>query len=130
MMLKGRPSPHPDIPQLPRSPFWHAALITPADRTGAVVDFFPVHAAFPVQRAGRHPRLHFRGLLKLHSRCGLPDCLPAYSGRLSRGSDPASYPTEPLGSYHAHRHLHGWILPPLVICAVGGALLTTGWACS
>jgi hypothetical protein len=47
MMLKVRPSPHPDIPQLPRSPFWHAALITPADRTGALVDFFPVRAAFP-----------------------------------------------------------------------------------
>src|SRR5258708_21130948 len=30
---------------------------------------------------------------------------PAYSGRLSRGSDPASYPTKPLGSYHAHRRL-------------------------
>ena len=43
---------------------------------------------------------------------------PPYSGRLSRGSDPVSYPTKPLGSYHAHRHLHGWILPPLAICAV------------
>src|ERR1700736_4264257 len=34
------------------------------------------------------------------SRCGLPDCLPAYSGRLSRCSDPANYPTKPLGSVH------------------------------
>jgi hypothetical protein len=47
MMLKVRSPPHPDIPQLPKSPFWHAALITPADRTGAIVDFFPVRAAFP-----------------------------------------------------------------------------------
>src|ERR1017187_2682800 len=33
--------------------------------------------------------------------------------------DPVSYPTKPLGSYHAHRRLHGWVLPPpLAICAV------------
>jgi len=38
---------------------------------------------------------------------------------LSRGFDPASYPTVPLGGYHAYRQLHGWILLPLVICAVG-----------
>src|SRR5438045_9661330 len=35
MMLKVRPSPHPDLPQLPRSPFLHAVLTTPVDRTGA-----------------------------------------------------------------------------------------------
>jgi len=33
---------------------------------------------------------------------------------LSRGFDPASYPTEPLASYHAYRQLHGWDPPPLV----------------
>jgi hypothetical protein len=36
---------------------------------------------------------------------------------LSRGFDPASCPAQPLGSYHANRYLHGWILPPQVICA-------------
>src|SRR5438045_6418566 len=35
MMLKVRPSPNPDLPQLPRSPFLHAVLTTPVDRTGA-----------------------------------------------------------------------------------------------
>ncbi|CCV11497.1 hypothetical protein MESS4_330046 [Mesorhizobium sp. STM 4661] len=38
---------------------------------------------------------------------------------LSRGSDPASYPTEPLVSYQTNRLLSGWNLPPLVIRAVG-----------
>jgi len=33
---------------------------------------------------------------------------------LSRGFDPASYPTEPLVSYQTYRRLSGWILPPLV----------------
>src|ERR1700682_4588704 len=54
---------------------------------------FPVRAAFPNYLVGRHPRRHFRGLLKLHSRSGLKVCSPAYGGLLSRGSSPASYPT-------------------------------------
>jgi hypothetical protein len=29
-----------------------------------------LHAAFPNRQAGRHPQLHFRGLLRLHSRYG------------------------------------------------------------
>src|ERR1035441_2936167 len=40
-------APQAGLGKLPRSPFWHAALTTPADRTGAIVDFFPVRAAFP-----------------------------------------------------------------------------------
>ena len=38
------------IPRLPASPFQRAAPITPADRTGAYVDYFPVHTAFPAFR--------------------------------------------------------------------------------
>ena len=30
----------------------------------------PLYAAFPNRQAGRHPQLHFRGLLRLHSRYG------------------------------------------------------------
>jgi hypothetical protein len=58
-------------------------------------------------------------LLKLHSRYGLQDCLPAQRRTLSRGFDPASRPTGPRGSYRVYRQLHGWILLPRVICAVG-----------
>lgn len=52
-----------------------------------------------------------------------PDAIPARSlARLkrtfSRGFDLASYPTKPLGSYHAYRQLHGWVLPPLTTCAI------------
>src|SRR3954451_5287878 len=43
-------------------------------RTGARVGCFPVCTAFPETQAGRRPRLHFRGLLRLHSRYGLSDC--------------------------------------------------------
>src|SRR6266849_4485685 len=34
-MWEVRPPPAPDLPQLPRPPFLHAVLSTPADRTGA-----------------------------------------------------------------------------------------------
>ena len=61
------------LPRLPASPFRRAVPTTPADRTGARVDCFPVHAAFPVLQAGRHPHLYFRGLLRLHSRYGPSD---------------------------------------------------------
>src|SRR3954467_10331102 len=43
-------------------------------RTGARVGCFPVCTAFPETQAGRRPRLHCRGLLRLHSRYGLSDC--------------------------------------------------------
>ncbi len=61
---------HRGSPPLPASPFLRAVPITPADRTGACVDCFPIHAAFPISLAGRRPHLHFRGLLRLHSRYG------------------------------------------------------------
>src|SRR3954463_4117026 len=40
-------------------------------RTGARVGCFPACTAFPVSQAGRRPCLHFRDLLRLHSRYGL-----------------------------------------------------------
>jgi len=59
----------------------------------------------------------FEACSSFTSRCGLSNCCPPNSGHLSRGSGPAGYPTKPLGSYHAHRQLHGWNLPPLANCA-------------
>jgi len=38
---------------------------------------------------------------------------------LSRGSNPASYPTEPLVSFQINRQLSGWNLPPLIVRAFG-----------
>src|SRR5712671_2255597 len=35
------------LPKLPEPPFRRAVPTTPADRTGAPVDCFPAHAAFP-----------------------------------------------------------------------------------
>ena len=38
---------------------------------------------------------------------------------LSRGSDPASYPTKPLASFRTYRQLSGWNPPPQVFRAFG-----------
>ena len=74
------PSPTTGLPRLPASPFQRAVPITPANRTGAFVDYFPVHAAFPAFWPGRHPHYGFRGLLRFHSRYGPLDCSTARSG--------------------------------------------------
>src|SRR5712692_404547 len=117
--LEAPPPPVLGLPQLPRSLSSHAVLTTPVDRTGALVGCFPVRTAFPVSQAGRHPRLHFRGLLKLHSRYGLPGCSPTNRGLSHEASiRPVAQPNRSLAT-KSHRQLLGWVLPPPVICAVG-----------
>ena len=92
--MRPLPSPKVGLPRLPRPPFQRAVPNTPVDRTGACVGCFPVRAAFPVIRAGRHPHLHFRGLLRLHSRYGPPDFSTARSGLCRRASTrPVARPT-------------------------------------
>src|SRR5579871_2569468 len=71
----------------------HAVPTTPVDPSRAPVGCFPVGAAFPVLRAGRRPRLHFRGLLRLHSRYGLQSCSATRSGLCHKA--PARPVTEP-----------------------------------
>ena len=105
-------------PSMTRITFPACRAHYPGGSAQVLVDFFPGRAAFPQSQRGRHPRLHFRGLLRLHSRYGLPGRSPAFALTLSRGFVPASRPTEPLVSYHAYRQLHAWVPPPLVIRAV------------
>ncbi len=71
--LRPQPSPRTGLPQLPGTPFRRAVPTTPADRAGALVDFFPARAAFPKWQEGRHPHCHFRGLLRLHACYGPSD---------------------------------------------------------
>ena len=71
--LRSLPSHQTGLPRLLGLPFRRAVPTTPADQTGACVDCFPAHAAFPKWQEGRHPHCHFRGLLRLHSRYGPPD---------------------------------------------------------
>jgi len=106
-------------PNYARSPFLHAVLTTPADRNRCASVASLSARAFPVSQAGRHPQLHFRGLLKLHSRYGLQDCSPTIRGLYREASArPVIRPgrSQATGSY---RQLPGWVLPSLVFCAVG-----------
>ena len=59
----------------------------------------PSRAAFPESQAGRHPRRHFRGLLRLHSRYGPLDRSTAQRRPLSQGFGAAGYPATSLASY-------------------------------
>ena len=74
-------------------------------------------AAFPVSRAGRHPRLHFRDLLRLHSNYGPLDRSTAQGGLCHRASIHPVTRTNRLPATRSNRQLSGWFLPPLVIRA-------------
>ena len=94
------PSPTVGLPQLPGSPFRHAVPTTPMDQNRCVCRLLPHPTrAFPGTSAGRRPSLHFRGLLRLHSCYGLPDCSTAQRRPLLRGSGQTGCPAKPLVSY-------------------------------
>jgi hypothetical protein len=79
----------------------------------------PSRAAFPVSKPGRHPQLHFRGPLRLHSRYGPSDCSTAQDGVCREASaQPATLPNR-LPATRSSRQLSGWKPPPLVIRAPG-----------
>src|SRR5262249_14145207 len=74
-------------PTLPETPFQRPAPTPPADWPGARVDRSPDHAAFPVSPAGRHPQLHFRGLLKVYTHYGPLNCSTAQGGLCREASN-------------------------------------------
>jgi hypothetical protein len=91
--------------------------ITPADRMGACVDYLPIRAAFPAIQPGRHPRFHFRGLHRLHSRYGPPGCSTAQGGLCHEASIRSvtqpnrSSATRPIDNYLSGTFLHGCSAP-------------------
>jgi hypothetical protein len=116
----------PPLPQLTRRWVSHVARITfptcrahyPGGSNGCSCRSpSPSVMPSPVS-AGRHPQLHFRGLLRLYSRYGPSDRSTAFTRPLSRGFDVASCPTTPLVSFRSHRLFSGWNPPPQVIRAL------------
>ena len=64
----------------------HATPTTPKDCQRCSCRSLPTAtSAFSVSQADRRPHLHFRGLLRIHSRCGLHGCNPTLRGALSPG---------------------------------------------
>src|SRR5580698_10328466 len=99
-MLEVRPPPAPDLPQLPRSPFLHAVLITPADRTGACRYSSLSARPSPVnRRVGIHD-FTFEACSSFTRVTACKVARPPKDGLVSRGFDLASCPTKSLGSYH------------------------------
>ena len=122
--LRPRPSPKTGLPDDPCHPSNVPCPISRRIETGACVDCFPVHAAFPVMEAGRHPHIDFRDLLRLHSRYGPLNCSTAQGGLCHEA--PAQPVTQPNRSSAtgANRQLSGWLLPPLVTRALGAHSIT------
>ena len=87
--------------------------------TGASVGCFPIPRGLPRFSGGSASALHYRGLLGLHSRYGPPARSTAQGGLRRRASVTAGYPDKPPASYQCNRQLSGWLLPPLVIRALG-----------
>ena len=118
-MLEVRPPPAPDLPQLPRSPSLHAVLSTPVDRTGAC-RFLPCPRGLPRLTGGSASTTSL-------SRPAQASLALRPAGLLARpkadfcpeaSTRPVTRPSRSVATM-SYRQLHGWILLPLVICAVG-----------
>ena len=80
-------------PVLRRALSLRATLTTPASHPEALaVVPLPSTTAFPALESGRHSRLRFRGLLRVHSRCGPQIRWPSLRGLLSGWLDDPSCP--------------------------------------
>ena len=81
----GASSTNPGPPSITRPTFYACRAHYSRRIEQVLIGFFPVRTAFPVSVTGRHPRLHFRGLLKLHSRYGLHTVAhPPFVGFIAR----------------------------------------------
>src|ERR1035437_7806378 len=119
---------HPGPPPLTLIPFPACCAHYPGgpDRCTMVIvmarsraGFFPIRAAFSAFAPDRYPQGSFRGLLKLHTRGGPPDCSPAICGHCRE------VPISPVTRTHrspdvaAKHQLFEWVLPSLVISPFG-----------
>src|ERR1700693_59840 len=110
MMSEVRPPPVPDLPQLPRPPSLHAVPSTPVDRIGAC-PFLPHSRGLPRLTGGSASTTSLSRPAQASLALRPARSQPAHGGLLSRGSDPASRPTKPLGSYHV-LPTTTWMNPP------------------
>ena len=118
-MLEVRPPPAPGLPQLPTSPFLHAVLSTPADRTGAC-RFLPCPRGLPRLTGGSASTtsLSRPAQASLALRPARLLARPKADFCPEASTRPVTRPSRSVATM-SHRQLHGWILLPLVMCAVG-----------
>jgi len=90
----------------------------PGGSSGCAYRLLPtLVGVFPKWQEGRHPHCHYRGLLRLHTCYGPPECSAA-QGDLCREA-PTRPVTQPSRSPASgfNRQLSGWNPPPLMIRA-------------
>src|SRR3982074_1680660 len=63
-------------PPITRTTFPTCRAHYPGGSSGCACRLLPRSRGLPKWQEGRHPHCHFRGLLRLHSRYGPPDCSP------------------------------------------------------
>src|SRR5712671_4011229 len=119
MMLKVRPPPSPDLPQLPRPPSLHAVLSTPVDRTGAC-RFLPCPRGLPRLTGGAASTtsLSRPAQASLALRPARLLARPRADFCPEASTRPVARPSRSV-AITSYRQLHEWILLPLAICAIG-----------
>src|SRR6202011_3449070 len=84
----------------------------PGESVGGARRLLAHPCCLPVIQPGRHPRFHFRGLLRLHSRYGPPGCSTAQGGLCHEASVRSvtqpnrSSATRPIDNYLGGTFLH------------------------
>jgi hypothetical protein len=87
---------------------------TPVDRIGA-----RWLSRWRAPAPGRRPHHSFRGLLRLYSRYGPPDCSPTFRGLCREASTcPVTRTCRP-PAIESNHQLFEWVLPPLVFSPFG-----------
>src|SRR3954471_23332352 len=117
--LRPLPSPMMGLPRLPVSPFQRAVPTTPADQGGCACRLLPRLRGLPRYSGGSASATSLSRPAQSSLTLRPAGLLNRPRRPSSRGFDLTSYPTKPLVSYQINRQLSGWILPPLVIRAVG-----------
>ena len=118
-VLELSPPPAPGLPNLRRPLFLHAVLSTPVDRTGAV-GFLPCSRGLPRLTGGSASTtsLSRPAQASLALRPARLLARPKADFCPEASSWPVTRPSRSVATM-SYRQLHGWILLPLVICAVG-----------
>src|SRR3954453_6421021 len=124
--LRPLPSPMMGLPRLPVSPFQRAVPTTPADQGGGACRLLPRLRGLPRYSGGAASATSLSRPAQASLTLRPAGLLNRPRRPSSRGFDLTSYPTKPLVSYQINRQLSGWILPPLVIRAVGAHRIRWG----
>ena len=117
--LRPLPSPATGLPRLPVSPSLRAVPTTPADRNGCIRRLLPrsTRPSPNLRRVGVH-------IFTFEACSGFTRVRPqgrstAQGGLCHRASVPPVTRQDRLSATRSNRQLSGWILPPLVLRAVG-----------